>query len=102
MAARYSTFLGKRVEVFYRSNDIYLPATGTLAGDSGRSIFLEEHCNARGRTGTFRWEIPYNCIVRVSEALPPPEPAPVREDARLLMELDDADDLAGSLEWRSI
>ncbi len=41
--ARYSAFLGRRVEVQYRAGDILLPASGTFVADSGRSIFLEEH-----------------------------------------------------------
>ena len=66
--ARYSLLLGRRVEVHYRAGDIYLPATGTLVADSGKSIFLEEHLYQQGRgLKTFRWEIPYQCIFRLSE-----------------------------------
>jgi hypothetical protein len=65
--ARYSAFLGRRVEVQYRAGDIFLPATGTLAADSGRSIFLEEHFVKRGQEKHFRWEIPYPCIMKIEE-----------------------------------
>ncbi len=65
--ARYSAFLGRRVEVQYRAGDILLPATGTFAADSGRSIFLEEHFEQRGHEKQFRWEIPYQYIVRIQE-----------------------------------
>jgi hypothetical protein len=65
--ARYSAFLGRRVEVQYRAGDILLPATGTFAADSGRSIFLEEHFEQRGQEKQFRWEIPYQYIVRIQE-----------------------------------
>jgi len=41
--ARYSAFLGRFVDVQYRAGDICLPASGTFVGDSGRSIFLEQH-----------------------------------------------------------
>ena len=51
--------------VTYRAGDIILPATGNLAADSGKSIFLEESYQQQGSVKTFRWEIPYPCIVRV-------------------------------------
>ena len=66
--------LGKRVEVQYRAGDVIVPATGTLAADSGRSIFLEEKLVQRGQVKTFRWEIPYVCILSVDENF---APAPV-------------------------
>src|SRR5579863_9024116 len=65
--ARYSDFLGRRVEVQYRAGDILLPASGTFVGDSGRSIFLEQSFEQRGHQKNFRWEIPYRCIVRIEE-----------------------------------
>jgi hypothetical protein len=72
MVARYSAYVGRRVEVQYRAGDIILPASGTLAADSGRSIFLEEHFDLRGQRKYFRWEIPYQYIVRIEEK--PAEP----------------------------
>ncbi len=76
--ARYSALLGHRVEVHYRSGEIVLPVTGTLAADSGKSIFLEEHFSQQGEIKTFRWEIPYNKILRLAEsAMPLPRPVPV-------------------------
>lgn len=74
--ARYSDLLGRRVEVHYRSGEILLPATGTLAADSGRSIFLEEHFSQRQQPRTFRWEIPYASIVRIVESFMPQPPVP--------------------------
>lgn len=79
--ARYSAFLGRRVEVQYRAGDILLPASGTFAADSGRSIFLEEHFEQRGQEKQFRWEIPYQYIVRIQDldadgASPNPTAAP--------------------------
>jgi hypothetical protein len=65
--ARYSAFLGRRVEVQYRAGDILLPASGTFVADSGRSIFLEQHFEQRGTEKHFRWEIPYQYIVRIEE-----------------------------------
>jgi hypothetical protein len=70
--ARYSTFLGRRVEVQYRAGDILLPASGTFVADSGRSIFLEQTLETRGQHKHFRWEIPYQYIVKI-EAKPDPE-----------------------------
>jgi len=69
--ASYSKFLGRNVTVQYRAGDILLPASGTFVGDSGRSIFLEQHLEQRGKRNYFRWEIPYQCINRLEEA---PEP----------------------------
>jgi len=65
--ARYSSLLGRRVEVQYRAGDILLPASGTLVADSGRSIFLEQHFEQRGQHKHFRWEIPYQYLVRIEE-----------------------------------
>jgi hypothetical protein len=83
--ARYSSFLGASVEVQYRAGDILLPASGTFVGDSGRSIFLEQNFEQRGQHRHFRWEIPYQYIVRLAKkdssamvadaanSMPPPE-----------------------------
>jgi hypothetical protein len=65
--ARYSAFLGRRVEVQYRVGDILLPASGTFVADSGRSIFLEQNFEQRGQHKHFRWEIPYQYLVRIVE-----------------------------------
>jgi hypothetical protein len=68
--ARYSLLLGRSVEVHYRAGDICLPAVGTLVADSGRSIFLEQHYEQRGQEKHFRWEVPYQYIVRIEERPP--------------------------------
>ena len=65
--ARYSAFLGRSVEVLYRAGDILLPASGTFVADSGRSIFLEQSIEQRGQHKHFRWEIPYQYLVRIEE-----------------------------------
>ena len=72
--ARYSSFLGRRIEVTYRAGDIILPATGNLAADSGKSIFLEESYKQKTGVKTFRWEIPYPCIVQLNECPEIPRP----------------------------
>lgn len=77
--ARYSAFLGRRVQVQYRAGDILLPASGIFVADSGRSIFLEQHFEQRGKHGHFRWEIPYQCLVRIEEK---PEPGVTADAAR--------------------
>ena len=74
--ARYSAFLGRFVDVQYRAGDICLPASGTFVGDSGRSIFLEQHYEQHGQPKNFRWEIPYQCIVRLEQAEVFIEPLP--------------------------
>jgi hypothetical protein len=65
--ARYSSFLGRRVEVQYRAGEILLPASGIFVADSGRSIFLEQNFEQRGQHKHFRWEIPYQYLVRIEE-----------------------------------
>ena len=77
--AQYSDLLGRRVEVYYRAGGMQLPATGTLAADSGKSIFLEEHFSQQHQVKTFRWEIPYESIIKLTESSmaptsPPPSP----------------------------
>jgi hypothetical protein len=77
--AAYSQFLGCRVTVRYRVGEMLLSATGTFCADSGRSIFLEQHLEQRGRRKYFRWEVPYPYIYRIEaeavepEATVPPE-----------------------------
>lgn len=70
----------------YRAGDIILPATGNLAADSGKSIFLEESYQQQGQVKTFRWEIPYGCILELNECLEVPNASASiresREDAR--------------------
>jgi hypothetical protein len=65
--ASYSQFLGRRVIVQYRAGDILVPASGTFVADSGRSIFLEQHIEQRGKRSYFRWEIPYGYLQRIEE-----------------------------------
>lgn len=77
--ASYAQFLGRKVSVQYRAGDILVPASGTFVADSGRSIFLEQHIEQRGKRSYFRWEIPYVYIHRleeVSEPLPDAAAAP--------------------------
>jgi len=71
--ASYSQFLGRSVTVQYRVGDILLPASGLFAADSGRSIFLEQHIEQRGKRSYFRWEIPYQYIHRIEEVAEPEE-----------------------------
>src|ERR1700692_3614009 len=80
--ARYSDLIGRRIEVTYRSADVVLPATGNLAADSGKSIFLEESYKQKGSIKTFRWEIPYPCIVEMNECPEIPKPSASVNEAR--------------------
>ncbi len=73
--ASYARFLGREVTVNYRVGDIMLPASGIFVGDSGRSIFLEQHIEQRGRRNYFRWEIPYQYIQRIAETGSPVDEA---------------------------
>jgi hypothetical protein len=72
--AQYGKLLGQRVEVEYRAGDVLLAATGKLAADSGKSIFLEDFSELKGQVKTYRWEIPYPCILSVERSF---APAPV-------------------------
>jgi len=74
--ASYSQFLGRKVNVQYRAGDILVPASGTFVADSGRSIFLEQHIEQRGKRSYFRWEIPYVYIHRLEEEREPQPEAP--------------------------
>jgi hypothetical protein len=67
--ARYAAFLGLQVEVQYRAGDILLPASGTFVGDTGRSVFLEQSFEQRGQRRNFRWEIPYQYIVKLAQKM---------------------------------
>jgi hypothetical protein len=78
---RYSSLIGKQIEVDYRSCDMYLTATGTLADDSGKSIFLEERFCQHGKTKMLRHEIPYQCLVRLREDSPASLPRQRGEDS---------------------
>jgi hypothetical protein len=89
--ARYSAFLGRAVEVQYRAGDICLPASGTFVADSGRSIFLEQHYEQCGQQKNFRWEIPYQCIVRLAGAEPIAPSDPSMDAAEVLDLASDAD-----------
>jgi hypothetical protein len=65
---RYSSFVGKRVEVHYRAADIHQCSVGTLVTDTGKSIFIEEHFSQKGKSWTMRVEIPYEYVMSVAEA----------------------------------
>ena len=80
--ARHSALLGRRVEVHYRAGDLLVPATGMLVADSGKSIFLEEHFSQHGKEKTFRWEIPYQHIIELSESYAPASPAEPSSSSR--------------------
>jgi len=64
--ASYTQFLGRIVTVQNRAGDMLLSAYGSFVGDSGRSIFLEQHVEQRGKRSYFRWEIPYQYIHRIA------------------------------------
>jgi len=80
--ASFAQFLGRKVTVQYRVGDVMLPASGIFTADSGRSIFLEQHVEQRGKRSYFRWEIPYQYIHKIEETAeiteePSPEPKSV-------------------------
>ncbi len=99
--ARYSAFLGRRVEVQYRAGDILLPASGTFVADSGRSIFLEQHFEQRGTEKHFRWEIPYQYIVRLEEKPEPPQETPSAASATSPAPAPSAESLSAPVDSKS-
>ncbi len=68
--SKYESFLGKRVEARYRTAHVYHSATGTITVDKGCSIVIEDHFEQNGKKKMLRVEIPYECILSVTE-LPP-------------------------------
>lgn len=79
MMGRYSSFVGKRVQVHYRAADVHLSAIGTLASDSGEAIVLEDRYSQGEKEKTIRVEIPYRSVIRISEThaeSPRPKHAP--------------------------
>jgi hypothetical protein len=75
---RYTSLIGKSIQVSYRAGDILLSAAGVLVADSGQSIYLQEQFVQRGHSKTLRIEIPYPCIVRLAES----EGAPASNQAK--------------------
>ena len=65
--AQFSNFLGRRVQVYYQTGSRYVPASGVLVADSGRSVFLEEEFTRPTGAKQFRWEIPYQCIALMED-----------------------------------
>jgi hypothetical protein len=68
--SKYKSFLGKRVEVRYRTGYVYSSATGSVTVDNGSSVFIEDHFEQNGKKKMLRVEIPYECILSLVE-LPP-------------------------------
>lgn len=75
---RYSGWLGKRVEVHYRSAGMQLSVTGILASDSGKFLYLEDGPSAGDGRKTLRVAIPCACVLRVEEVPDSPGAAPPR------------------------
>jgi hypothetical protein len=67
--ARYTAFVGKRIEAHYRAGDLQLSTIGTLASDSGKAIFVQERFSSGGKEKSMRVEIPYAYVIRVVEVL---------------------------------
>src|SRR5260370_23614796 len=63
----YCAFMRRRVEVHYSAGDIMMSASRIFVADACRSIFLEQSFVQRGQQKHFRWEIPYQYIVRLQE-----------------------------------
>lgn len=69
---RFASFLGKQVEVQYRSSEVHLFTVGMLAVDTEKSICLEDRYFSGGTEKTIRIEIPYSHVIRVVEISPVP------------------------------
>ena len=66
--SRFISFMGKRVEAQYRVADIRQKSVGTLVVDTGRSIVVEERILQGERKKTMRVEIPYEYVIKLTEA----------------------------------
>jgi hypothetical protein len=75
------------VTVQYRFAEMMLSASGIFVGDSGRSIFLEQHVEQKGKQNYFRWEIPYPYIHQI-EAESQPEVAMAAETISTLVDVE--------------
>ncbi len=64
---RYSSLLGRRIEVVYRIGAVHLLGVGVLLADSGKLIFVGQRLDQQGSTKVFQWKIPYACIVQLKE-----------------------------------
>lgn len=73
----YASLLGKRVEAHYRASDLQLSAAGTLVGDSGKFICIEDEYVQNGHEKTMRLEIPYDFIFRVIEKAQAADPSAI-------------------------
>jgi hypothetical protein len=73
---RYSSLIGKRVEVEYRAGDLHLTAIGTLVAVKEKSIFLQDRITQGDKSKTMRTEIPHINVIRIVESPAPPAPAP--------------------------
>ncbi len=71
--ARYSSLLGRRVEVVYRFGFVHLVTTGILVADSGECIFVEQRLSRPNYAKTFHLKIPYHCIIRLNGSDPDSE-----------------------------
>lgn len=65
---RFSSFVGRHVEVSYRAGDIHLTSAGVLVEDSGESVSIEERFSQGGKEKVMRVEIPYSRIIHIVEA----------------------------------
>jgi hypothetical protein len=66
--SRFVSLMGKRVEAQYRVADIHQKSVGTLVADTGLSIVVEERILQGERKKTMRVEIPYEYVIRLTEA----------------------------------
>ena len=72
---RYSSLLGRRIEVVYRIGRrsgtawaaVHLLAVGELLADSGELIFVGQRLDQQGSTTVSQLKIPYACIVQLNE-----------------------------------
>ena len=82
----------------YRVGGLTLPATGRLAADSGKSVFLEQSYQQKSGLKSFRWEIPYVCIVGLSES--PEVPKPYADEGVAAITREETAPQTASLEFK--
>lgn len=67
---RYTSLLGRRVELFYRFCGIEMFVSGVVLGHSGDSILIEQHADQYGGLPKFQLAIPFSWILSLSECNP--------------------------------
>ena len=76
---RYTSLLGRRVELVYRFCSMELFARGILLGHTDESVWIEQQADQYGPVESIQLHIPYASIIRLNER--PPDRARAANEA---------------------